>query len=201
MHAPNLPDLRRSSRLPLALPILVTSLQPESDFSEVCETLVVNAHGCAIRSSMKLEPGAPVQFQSKEGRWTMAHIVDCQPMDSGQQGWKLGAMLDEPHNFWGLERCPEDWARLPEVSSSTAQKRVRNAPPANGELKAIVGELVAPLQAEVVKLRQKLAQAQPKRSQFDISLTHIPPEVEEKLWVRLREDLGAQVLQQTRQQS
>src|SRR5437016_1737598 len=40
MHAPNLPDLRRSSRLPLALPILVTSLQPESDFSEVCETLV-----------------------------------------------------------------------------------------------------------------------------------------------------------------
>src|SRR5437899_1612824 len=201
MHAPNLPDLRRSSRLPLALPILVTSLQPESDFSEVCETLVVNAHGCDIRSSMKLEPGAPVQFQSKEGRWTMAHIVDCQPMDSGQQGWKLGAMLDEPDNFWGLERCPEDWARLPEVSSSTAQKRVRNAPPANGELKAIVGELVAPLQAEVVKLRQKLAQAQPKRSQFDISLTHIPPEVEEKLWIRLREDLGAQVLQQTRQQS
>src|SRR5207249_2272717 len=119
MHAPNLPDLRRSSRLPLALPILVTSLQPESDFSEVCETLVVNAHGCAIRSSMKLEPGAPVQFQSKEGRWTMAHIVDCQPMDS----------------------------------------------------------------------------------QFDISLTHMPPEVEEKLWIRLREDLGAQVLQQTRQQS
>jgi len=201
MHAPNLPDLRRSSRLPLALPILVTSLQPESDFSEVCETLVVNAHGCAIRSSMKLEPGAPVQFQSKEGRWTMAHIVDCQPMDSGQQGWKLGAMLDEPDNFWGLERCPEDWARLPEISSSNAQKRVRNAPPTNGELKAIVGELVAPLQAEVVKLRQKLAQAQPKRSQFDISLTHIPPEVEEKLWIRLREDLGTQVLQQTRQQA
>src|SRR5439155_18974897 len=70
-----------------------------------------------------------------------------------------------------------------------------------GELKAIVGELVATLQAEVVKLRQKLAQAQPKRSQFDISLTHIPPEVEEKLWIRLREDLGTQVLQQTRQQA
>src|SRR6184192_2041798 len=75
MHAPNLPDLRRSSRLPLALPILVTSLQPESDFSEVCETLVVNAHGCAIRSSMKLEPGAPVQFQSTEAR---AKCATCQ---------------------------------------------------------------------------------------------------------------------------
>src|SRR5438046_8760387 len=164
MHAPNLPDLRRSSRLPLALPILVTSMEPDSDVSEVCETLVVNAHGCAIRSSAKLEPGAPVQFQSKEGRWTMAHIVDCQPMDSGQQGWKLGAMLDEPDNFWGLERCREDWARLPEVSSSTAQKRVRNAPPANGESKAIVGELVAPLQAEGGQLQQNQAAATPRRS-------------------------------------
>src|SRR5437660_8725635 len=127
---------------------------------------------------MKLQPGAPLQCQSKEGRWTMAHIVDCQPMDSGQQGWKLGAMLDEPDNFWGLESCPEDWARLPEVSSSTAQKRVRNAPPGNGELKAIVGELVAPLNAEVVKLRQKLGQAQPKRSRLDISLIRILPEGE-----------------------
>jgi hypothetical protein len=79
MHAPNLPDLRRSSRLPIALPILVTSLEPDSGFSEVCETLVVSAHGCAMRSSMKLDAGVPVQFQSKDGRWTMAHIVDCQP--------------------------------------------------------------------------------------------------------------------------
>ena len=103
MHAPDLSDIRRSSRLPIALPILVTSLEPESGFSEVCETLVVSAHGCAMRSSMKLDAGVPVQFQSIDGRWTMAHIVDCQPMDSDQQGWKLGARLDQPDNFWGLE--------------------------------------------------------------------------------------------------
>ena len=40
-----------------------------------------------------------------------------------------------------------------------------------------------------------------KHSRFDISLSHIPPEVEEKLWVRLREDLGTQVLKQTQEQS
>ena len=39
-------------------------------------------------------------------------------------------------------------------------------------------------------LKEKAAKGEPKRSQFDISLSHIPPEVEEKLWVRLREDLG-----------
>ena len=199
MHAPNLPDLRRSSRLPLTLPILVTSLEPNSDFSEVCETLVVNAHGCAIRSSTKLDAGVPVQFQNKDGRWTMAHIVDCQPMERGQLGWKLGAMLDEPENFWGVETCPEDW--MPRPPKHSESQRGRKPYPANGELKTAVAELVMPLQAEVAKLTQQLAQAQSRRSQFDISLSHIPPEVEEKLWIRLREDLGAQVLEQTRQQS
>ena len=129
MHAPNLPDLRRSSRLPIALPILVTSLEPDSGFSEVCETLVVSAHGCAMRSSMKLDAGVPVQFQSKDGRWTMAHIVDCQPMDSDQQGWKLGARLDQPDNFWGLETWPEDWSQLSEVSARASNRRGESGRP------------------------------------------------------------------------
>jgi len=57
------------------------------------------------------------------------------------------------------------------------------------------------LHAEVVALKEKVAQGDGKRSKFDISLSHIPPEVEEKLWVRLREDLGTQVLKQTQEQS
>ena len=64
-----------------------------------------------------------------------------------------------------------------------------------------MAEFVQPLHAEVVALREKTAQGDGKRSRFDISLSHIPPEVEEKLWVRLREDLGTQVLKQTQEQS
>jgi hypothetical protein len=181
-----------------------------------------------MRSPIRLGVGVPVQFQSKQGHWTMAHIVDCQPMGSGQPGWKLGAKLDQPENFWGLEACPEDWARLPEIST-TEQQPLRRRLATNTEaidqmpnhvpisskraldkisrqipddhLRTMVAELVQPLHAEVKDLREKLARVEPKRSQFDISLTHIPPEVEEKLWIRLREDLGAQVLRQTRQQS
>ena len=201
MHAPNLSVIRRSSRLPVALPILVTSLEPESGFSEVCETLVVSAHGCAMRSSMKLDAGVPVQFQSIDGRWTMAHIVDCQPMDSDQQGWRLGARLDKPDNFWGLETSPEDWSKLPEVSVRAEQPSAGKRLPGNGHLRVALAEFLEPLQAEIKELREKLAQAPPKHSQFDISLSHIPPEVEEKLLIRLREDLGVQVLRQTRQQS
>src|SRR2546427_5120772 len=82
MQSANIPDTsRRSSRVPITVPILVTSVEPDSHFSEVCETLVVNAHGCALRSPVKLEAGVPVHLQSKQGRRTKAHIVDCQPID------------------------------------------------------------------------------------------------------------------------
>ena len=48
MHSADVPTLhRRSSRVPTAVQVLVTSLEGKH-FSDVCETLVVNAHGCAI---------------------------------------------------------------------------------------------------------------------------------------------------------
>jgi hypothetical protein len=190
---------RRSSRVPVAVPMLVTSLEPESGFSELCETLVVSAHGCAMTSSTKLEKGAPVHFQTRQGKHTTAHIVDCEPLNHGQHGWKLAATLDQPQNFWGLEGCPDDWKRwlTTEIYSDHApgaDLRVSN-------LNDLVTHLLEPLQAEVAELREKLAQGSSRRSNFEISLTEIPPEVEEKLWLRLREDLGTQVLQQTKEQS
>ena len=87
--------------------------------------------------------------------------------------------------------------RLVHPSKSYA-KEIRTS---DQDLRALLAEIVQPLQAEVAELKERLARGTTKRSQFDISLTHIPPEVEEKLWIRLRQDLGAQVLQQTRQQS
>jgi hypothetical protein len=208
-------SVRRSSRVPVTLPVVVTSMEPDKPFSEICETLVVNAHGCVMYSPKKVDAGLPVQFKRKEGRATMAYVVDCQPMGSGQQGWQLGARLDRPGNFWGLEACPDDWMQMidGEVSrkapagtrddkgSSLKLVRDKASQLTDHDLKALFAEIVQPLHAEVAELKERLAKGGGKRSQFDISLTHIPPEVEEKLWVRLREDLGAQVLQQTRQQS
>ena len=227
MHNANVVDpSRRSSRLPVTVPILVTSLEPGADFSEVCETLVVSAHGCAIRSPMRLEAGIPVHFERKGGRETIAHVVDCQPIGSGQQGWMLAAQLDRPENFWGLKPCPQDWMQLPEVPQQQVPGKVavrnttenrrgenlvvrsRKTTPdkiqhqlTDIDVRVIVAEVTQSLQAEVIELKQKLGRAEPKRSQFDISLTHIPPEVEDKLWTRLREDIGTQALQQARQQS
>lgn len=192
--------LRRSSRIPMSVPILVTSVAEPHAFSEVCETLVVNAHGCSLRAANKLNIGSPVHFQTKDGNWTMAHIVDCQPLNHGQTSWMLGAKLDKPTNFWGLERYPEDWAQLIEMPSPNKSQQMRKPVPM-ADLHAVIAELVEPLHAAVSEIRQKLERKESNRSQFEISLSYIPPEVEEKIAIRLREELGTQVMDKTRLQA
>jgi chromosome segregation ATPase len=206
--------------------MLVTSLAPGARFSEVCETLVVSAHGCLLRSPMKLETGVPVHLHSEEGRQTMAQVVFCQPMGPNQQGWRLGARLDKPENFWGLKACPDDWTgsvTKATISNDKFASALRPATTAGSQsqpaaavraelekiqrqisdehLRSLIAGLVQPLQQEIADLREKLSHAEPKRSRFEVSLSHIPPELEEQLEQRLRKDLTTQVLAQTREQS
>ena len=200
MAASNPSVLRRSSRIPMNVPVLVTSVAAPHAFSELCETLVVNAHGCALRSAAKLDVGAPVHFQTNDGKWTMAHIVDCQPLNHGRTSWMLGARLEQPANFWGLQECPEDWAQLVGMSSAAKIHAVQTPSPVT-DLHAVIAELVEPLHAAVSEIRQRLERRENNHSQFEISLSYIPPEVEEKIAVRLRDELGAQVMDKTRIQA
>jgi len=223
MHNTNLPELRRSSRVPITVPILVTSLEPGANFSEVCETMVVSAHGCAMRSPMKLEAGVPLHFHNQEGRETTAQVVYCKPSGTDRQAWTLGARFDRPENFWGLTSCPKDWAQFPvparEKLAPTLAPSNRQAMPeqiaaasvkivldrirqqlSDEHLRAVLAELVRPLEAEVTALKEKLREGA-KRSKFEVSLTQIPPELEQQLEFRLRKDLGPQVLKEAREQS
>jgi hypothetical protein len=67
-------------------------------------------------------------------------------------------------------------------------------------LRGVLARFVQPLQEEVAELREKLATIG-RRNRFEVSLGYIPPELEEKLWERLRQDVGTRVLEQTREQS
>src|SRR5256885_16118931 len=82
MPASNGHALRRSSRVPVNVPVRVTSLEPNGRFSEVCETLVVSAHGCALRFPIRLHAGSALQLHSREGRQTTAYVVACDPLGS-----------------------------------------------------------------------------------------------------------------------
>jgi hypothetical protein len=223
-------SLRRSSRVPINVPILVTSMEPGSRFSEVCETMVVNAHGCSMRSHVKLEAGVVVHFHSKDGRETTAKVLYCQPLNSAQEGWRMAARLDRPENFWGLKTFPQDWTALPAPASieemPAAKGMAKNVqvinPPAekipaslktmlnslheqvsDERLRALVAEAVNPLLNQVAELREKLARAeQPReRSKFEVSLSQIPPELQNQLELRLRKELGPRVLDEARSQS
>ncbi|HXW89998.1 MAG TPA: hypothetical protein VEK33_05590 [Terriglobales bacterium] len=224
LNAPT--TLRRSSRVPVTVPIMVTSLEPGIHFSEVCETSVVNAHGCALQSRVRLDTGTSLHLHSKEGRETTALVVSCQAVGSNNQTWRLGARLERPDNFWGLANCPKDWPVLPAapVSSRHPQTLAGIAPatrPANGkfnlsseaallnsvgqlsdeDVKRMIAESVGPLHAEVMALKENLGRRETKRSRFEVSLSSIPPELEQQLELRVRKDLEPKVLDEARQQS
>jgi hypothetical protein len=224
MSASNGHALRRSSRVPVTVPIRVTSLEPDTNFSEMCETLVANAHGCALRFPMRLDEGSALRLHHRGGRQALAYVVVCQPMGADGQSWRVGAKFDRPQNFWGLESCPQDWqvlempapgtqarqksssaelaVRKPVASSRASQEFIEKIEEQLSEdrLRGILARLVRPLQSDVTELQEKLARSA-RQNRFEVSLGHIPPELEEKLWERLRQDLGTRVLEQTREQS
>jgi len=202
MHTQTFPHtLRRSSRVPAVVPILVTSLNG-THFSEVCETMVVNAHGCSIRSRVKLETGVPLHFHSRDGRETTARVVSCQPIGSDAHTWMLGATLDRPENFWGLRNCPQDWVHT--NTGDEASDLVLEDPEVQlyaGGNYNVLAESVSALRAEIAAMKEKLARAEAQRSRFDVSLSSIPPELEQQLEVRLRQELSPRVMDEARQQS
>jgi hypothetical protein len=223
MKAQVLDAQRRSSRVPVSVPVLVTTLNPGTHFSEICETLVVSAHGCAFRSPLRMETGAPIHLHSEEGRQMNAQVVSCRPLGTSQQGWLLGACLERPENFWGLKSTPKDWAlQLPpgpmsstpklaaktdtvadaltqEVASLKDQLQGVQKQLSNGNWRQEIAASINPLHAQIAELKNKLSDG--KRSRFEVSLSQIPPELEEQLWLRLRKELGAQILRQTLEQS
>ena len=212
MHSENLPmALRRSSRVPAELPILVTSLAG-TPFSEVCKTLVVNAHGCALQTRVKFDAGIPLRLHSNDGRETTARVVSCQPIGPDNRAWILGAKLDQPENFWRLSHCPDDWALSTPVLATGSQKIGSIAGPTfeakldivaqrlEAPLKKLIAESIGPLESQLTVLKETVARREANPSRFNVSLSSIPPELENQLEERLRKDLGPKVLQESRQQ-
>jgi hypothetical protein len=213
MQSENLPTaLRRSSRVPAELPIKVTTLAG-APFSEICKTLVVNAHGCALQSPVKFDAGMPLRFHSNDGRETTAHVVTCYPIGPDNRAWILGAKLDRPENFWRLSHCPEDWVVPAAVGVHQIDLRANNSASQSFEtkldlvaqrleapLKRLIAESLGPIEAQVSVLKETLARREANPSKFDVSLSSIPPQLEQQLEERLRKELGPKVLQESRQQ-
>lgn len=92
------------------IPVRITSLDPETDFSENCHTLVVNPQGCGIRCSRPLAAGIQIRMDDLPGRGTaLATVAGTRPLSDGSKYWIVGVALESPGNLWCIAPAPYDW--------------------------------------------------------------------------------------------
>ena len=102
-------DARRSTRLSLQIPVVVTSLDPTRNFREECKTVVVNVHGCGLIVHERLESETPIMVELvSSGASKKACVVAAVPTVKGAS-WLLGVAFDSPENFWQVDEPPADW--------------------------------------------------------------------------------------------
>ena len=103
-------DGRRSTRLTRQIPVVITSLDPNQSFVGKFDTVVVNAHGCAVILPVRLQNGTPVALELvSTGVSKTAKIVLTISVVEGAS-WLVGFEFDNlTENFWGIENPPPDW--------------------------------------------------------------------------------------------
>lgn len=116
--------IRRSTRLPLEVPVRITSLNPAVPFSEQCNTTLVNAHGCGLVAPRVIAQGIQVRLEIVSAkRSATAHVGEVVPLGGDPETWLVGLELDAPGNFWGIDYAPSDW-KIGEVAPSAASQPV-----------------------------------------------------------------------------
>ncbi len=114
--------IRRSTRLPLEVPVLLTSLNAAVTLSEQCNTTLVNAHGCGLIVPRALAPGIQVRLEIVSAkRHTTARVAEVVPLGGDPETWLVGLELEVPGNFWGIEYAPADW-RIEESPAPAAEQ-------------------------------------------------------------------------------
>lgn len=113
--------IRRSTRLPLEVPVLVTSLDASVPFCKQCNTTLVNAHGCGLVAPREIAGGTRVRVEIVSAmRHTTARVREVVSLGGDPETWLVGLELDVPGNFWGIDYAPSDW-KIEECASPAEQ--------------------------------------------------------------------------------
>ncbi|MFQ5776765.1 MAG: hypothetical protein ACE5IP_02020 [Terriglobia bacterium] len=137
-------SLRRSERIPLAVPLFVSSLDPSTKFSERCETTSVSRHGCLLRSPKQLQVGVRVRLDIPHtDRTTSAHVVSASVAERDSQTFEVALELDKAQNFWGIRFPPDDWREQKTQEAPAPPLEKAEAPPASQPPVAAGGKAAA----------------------------------------------------------
>jgi len=102
--------VRRSTRLRVNIPVLLTSMDRRNAFSEECIVVVASPQGCGLRCSRELPVGTPIMLSNlPKGGSVTASVANCLPLGNSGNQYLIGASLYTHGNCWGLENPPSDW--------------------------------------------------------------------------------------------
>ena len=105
------PEGRRSTRLPIAIPITISGKDAGgASFRENVHTLVINTHGAKIVTCHQLALGVEILMENRGLiRSVRANVVwvGKKPGPSGL--FEVGVQLHQAQNIWGIEFPPDDW--------------------------------------------------------------------------------------------
>jgi hypothetical protein len=102
--------IRRSTRLRVEIPVVVTSMDRRHPFSASCVALVVSPQGCGFRASQGLPLETPVQLSDLPGGGSAsARVANCLPLGSDGKYFLIGVSLYNHGNVWGIADPPADW--------------------------------------------------------------------------------------------
>ena len=108
---------RRSSRVFIRVRIVAAGKNLDGrKFREVCETIVVSAHGGLLYLNQPLENGAMLvlinPFTQEEQECRVVYLGDA-----SEKGQRVGVeFLSPAPRFWGVEFAPADWPARPETA-------------------------------------------------------------------------------------
>jgi len=113
-NQPTVP-VRRSTRLPLAIPITIIGVDVwRAPYNENVSTVNVSAHGCRYDSVHKVLTGALVVLEMKTEhdeapRSARGRVKYVRYPDFTGQPFQTAVEFDDPCNIWGLNDPPKDW--------------------------------------------------------------------------------------------
>ena len=205
--------MRRSARVRWRMAVRIISLDPKAAFSEICETLVVNAHGASVRAPAAIPIATPVQLESADHRTASGWVTEFEPIGQDGKWWLLGIGLEQPTNFWEFPNPPDNWlGQLVPAERPTPQSPERKFnlwPGAYGPQPrtvatsplALVGSKPA-VAARPAVAAAVAAEAEPREpSDAAMIFSRMQSALErrtEEHWRRLRSELEPQLLASTR---
>jgi len=113
------PEIRRTQRVHIAIPILVRGMSGTQKFEETGRTTTVNAHGCLISLATRITRGQQVALIHPK----TAEELPCKVVyisDRVQDRADVGLEFMEPSPlFWRIAFPPEDWGSSSERKRTT----------------------------------------------------------------------------------